>query len=112
MEHFAGMRMRILANEHVVLRSGAGVVVLAGVTDVSPANGRQPHNLEAALAGAPRNAPVLLLDHQARAAREAAKRRVALQLSGHTHGGMIVGLDRLIASADGGFVSGTRRSAV
>jgi predicted MPP superfamily phosphohydrolase len=31
---------------------------------------------------------------------------VALQLSGHTHGGMIVGLDRLVARANGGFVSG------
>jgi hypothetical protein len=106
MEHFAGMGMRILANEHVVLRRGAGAVVLAGVTDLSPANRRQPHDLEAALAGAPADAPVLLLDHQPRAAREAAERGVALQLSGHTHGGMIVGLDRLIARANGGFVSG------
>jgi len=31
---------------------------------------------------------------------------VALQLSGHTHGGMIVGLDRIVARANGGFVSG------
>jgi uncharacterized protein len=31
---------------------------------------------------------------------------VALQLSGHTHGGMIPGLDRLVARANNGFVSG------
>ncbi len=31
---------------------------------------------------------------------------MALQLSGHTHGGMILGLDRLVARANGGFVSG------
>jgi hypothetical protein len=106
MEHFAGMGMRILANEHVVLRRGRAAVVLAGVTDLSAGTGHRPHNLEAALSGAPANAPVLLLDHQPRAARLAAKRGAALQLSGHTHGGMIVGLDQLIARANGGFVSG------
>ena len=31
---------------------------------------------------------------------------MGLQLSGHTHGGMIKGLDKLIAKANGGFVSG------
>ena len=34
---------------------------------------------------------------------------VALQLSGHTHGGMIIGLDRIVARANGGFVSGRYR---
>ena len=29
-----------------------------------------------------------------------------MQLSGHTHGGMILGLDRLVARGNGGFVSG------
>ncbi len=106
MEHFAGMGMHILANEHVVLRRGAGEVVLAGVTDLSATGGHRPHDLDAALAGAPAGFPILLLDHQPRAARRAAERGVALQLSGHTHGGMIVGLDRLIARANAGFVSG------
>jgi predicted MPP superfamily phosphohydrolase len=49
---------------------------------------------------------VILLDHQPRNARHAASRGVALQLSGHTHGGMIVGLDRVVARANNGFVSG------
>ena len=54
----------------------------------------------------PAGAPVILLDHQPRNARHAASRGVALQLSGHTHGGMIVGLDRVVARANNGFVSG------
>jgi predicted MPP superfamily phosphohydrolase len=29
-----------------------------------------------------------------------------LQLSGHTHSGMIMGLDRIVARANNGFVSG------
>ena len=39
-------------------------------------------------------------------ARHAAKSGVALQLSGHTHGGLIWGIDRLAARANAGFVSG------
>ena len=61
---------------------------------------------ETALAGAPPGAPVILLDHQPKRARDAAERGVALQLSGHTHGGMIRGLDRIVARANAGYVSG------
>lgn len=39
-------------------------------------------------------------------AEKAAASGLALQLSGHTHGGMVLGLDRLIDRANGGFVSG------
>ena len=106
MRHFASMGIRILANEHVVLRRGPGALVLAGVTDLSASTGHRAHDLETALSGAPPQAPVVLLDHQPRAARIAAARGVALQLSGHTHGGMIVGLDRLVARSNGGFTSG------
>jgi hypothetical protein len=50
--------------------------------------------------------PIILLDHQPRGAKRAAARGVALQLSGHTHGGMVVGVDRLAARANAGYVSG------
>ena len=33
-------------------------------------------------------------------------RGVKLQLSGHTHGGQIIGMDQLVKRANGGFVSG------
>ncbi|MBM3604210.1 MAG: hypothetical protein FJX25_05505 [Alphaproteobacteria bacterium] len=48
----------------------------------------------------------MLLAHQPRVARRAARAGVDLQLSGHTHGGMAMGLRRLVASLNGGFVSG------
>lgn len=107
MRHFGGMGMHVLSNAHVVLeRKGAGLV-LAGVTDASaPATGQPPPDLTAALNDAPCGVPILLLDHQPGAARRAAARDVALQLSGHTHGGMMPGLDRLVALGNGGFVSG------
>ena len=48
----------------------------------------------------------ILGSHQPRLAREAAAHGVDLQVSGHTHGGMIAGVDRLVARFNEGFVSG------
>lgn len=107
MRHLATLGMRMLPNAHTTVARGGARLVIAGVTDLSAtAHGHAGPDLRAALAGAPAGAPILLLDHQPRRAREAAARGVALQLSGHTHGGMIVGLDRIVARANGGFVSG------
>ncbi|MGU3391140.1 metallophosphoesterase [Sphingomonas sp. M1A8_2b] len=107
MRHFADMGMRALANAHVVLERDGGRLVVAGVTDLSAIGTHHPApDLAAALRGAPADAPIVLLDHQPRTARQAAARGVALQLSGHTHGGLIAGLDRLFGPANGGFVSG------
>ncbi len=106
MRHLSALGMRMLPNAHAVLTRGDARLVIAGVTDLSaPGAGKPGPDLTAALANAPAGAPVILLDHQPRAARSAAARCVALQLSGHTHGGMIAGLDRLVAPANGGFVS-------
>ncbi|WP_019904824.1 metallophosphoesterase [Methylobacterium sp. 77] len=107
MRHYADLGMSVLENRHTVLRRGEDAVVLAGVTDLSASHSGQPaHDLDAALMGAPAGATIILLDHQPRDAGRAAARGVALQLSGHTHGGMIWGLDRLVARANNGFVSG------
>jgi predicted MPP superfamily phosphohydrolase len=97
----------LLSNSHVVLKRGNAEIVLAGVTDLSArGHGAPSPDLTAAIKGAPANTPILLLDHQPMMAEKAAAYGVALQLSGHTHGGMVLGLDRLIARANGGFVSG------
>ena len=107
MRHLSGMGFRMLPNAHAVIERGGGRLVLAGVTDLSaPSVGEAGPNLALALRDAPVNVPILLLDHQPARARDAAARGVALQLSGHTHGGMIVGLDRIVARANAGFVSG------
>ncbi len=107
MRHFASMGMRVLENAHAALERAGSRLILAGVTDRSaPATGMPPPDLEAALDGVPADMPILLLDHQPSGARRAAARGVALQLSGHTHGGMMPGLSRLVALGNGGFVSG------
>jgi len=107
MRHLSDLGFRMLPNAHAVIARGDARLVVAGVTDLSaPSVGEAAPDLAAALAGAPAGAPVVLLDHQPRRARAAAARGVALQLSGHTHGGMIVGLDRVVARSNAGFVSG------
>jgi predicted MPP superfamily phosphohydrolase len=107
MAHFAKLGMRVLENDHAVLDRSGGQLVIAGVTDQSArATGNPAPDLTAALKGAPAGAPVILLDHQPKDARRAAAAGVALQLSGHTHGGMVIGLDRLAARANAGYVLG------
>ncbi|MBJ6120399.1 metallophosphoesterase [Sphingomonas sp. BT553] len=107
MRHLTSMGFLMLPNAHAVIDRGGGQLVIAGVTDLSaPSVGEAGPDLGLALKDAPAEAPIVLLDHQPRRAPPAAARGVALQLSGHTHGGMIVGLDRLVARGNAGFVSG------
>nr|WP_249055032.1 metallophosphoesterase [Sphingomonas insulae] len=107
MQALSDMGFRLLPNAHAVIARDDARLVIAGVTDLSaPGVGEAAPELALALRGAPADAPIVLLDHQPRRARDAAARGVALQLSGHTHGGMIVGLDRLVARGNAGFVSG------
>ena len=107
MRYFSSLGMTPLVNSHTVIARKGAQLVLAGVTDFSaPATGFSPPDVDGVIQGAPRNAPIILLDHQPRKARLAAAQGVSLQLSGHTHGGLIVGVDRLFALANEGFVSG------
>lgn len=107
MQHYAAMGMRVLENAHAVLNRDGDRLVIAGVTDLSArATGQPVPDLTSALKGAPEGVPIILLDHQPGAAHRAAARGLALQLSGHTHGGMVLGLDRVTARANAGYVSG------
>ncbi|WP_213879023.1 metallophosphoesterase [Pseudomonas sp. dw_358] len=107
MQHFVSMGMQRLNNSHATIARDGAQLTLAGVTDLSaPRAGLPGPDLKQALSGAPEQAPVILLDHQPRNARLAARQGVALQLSGHTHGGMILPLAPIIAKANEGFVSG------
>ncbi len=82
--------LRVLMNEHVVVRHDGAEMIVAGVTDFSahhfdPAQRSDPL---AALAGAPDAAGTrVLLAHQPRSADAAERAGFHLQLSGHTHGG-------------------------
>jgi uncharacterized protein len=89
-EEIRRLGMRVLKNEHVVLRHDGASLVLAGVTDFSahhfdPAQRSDP---SAALHGAPSHAGAkILLAHQPSSAAAAAEAGFDVQISGHTHGG-------------------------
>lgn len=107
MRYYDGLNMKTLANSHAVIDRNGEKIVIAGVTDLSAARSGFPSpDISAAVNGAPAGAPVILLDHQPREAARNANAGAAVQLSGHTHGGMVFGLHWLVARANKGFVSG------
>jgi uncharacterized protein len=83
--------LKVLMNEHVVLRHEGATVVVAGVIDYSASYfSSQRSDPEAAMHGAPGDAHVrVLLAHQPRSVFAAAEAGFDLQLSGHTHGGQV-----------------------
>ncbi|WP_433711654.1 metallophosphoesterase [Nocardia sp. CA-084685] len=89
-EHMTSIGWQPLHNQHETITRGDDRLVLAGIDDPTGVSvpGHGP-DLPAALAGADPDAPVILLAHQPRQVIEAAAAGVALQISGHTHGGQI-----------------------
>lgn len=76
----------LLVNSHHTLRRGEDRLILAGIMDMVYGL----PDLDRALEGAPAHTPVILLAHEPDFASIAARDgRIALQLSGHTHGGQI-----------------------
>lgn len=106
MAHYAGLGLRILDDRNIVLERDGGRLCLVGASDRSVRRRHRAPDLAATVEGAPAGVPAILLNHQPGEARQAAALGVALQLAGHTHGGMILGIDRLVARANAGFVSG------
>lgn len=82
----------VLHNRHIVVARGGDAMVIAGVDDATARGsglGGHGADLAAALAGADRSLPVLLLAHQPKQVADAVRANVDLQVSGHTHGGQI-----------------------
>ncbi len=81
--------VKVLLNEHVVLRHNDGALVVAGVTDHSGHHFDESHRSDpaASIATAPDHVVRILLAHQPKSAAAAARAGFQLQLSGHTHGG-------------------------
>ena len=97
----------ILFDEHRIIRRGDAALAVAGLPDgYSARYGGGAPDARKALEGAPEGAFVILMDHRPGNARANAAAGVDLQLSGHTHGGMVWGLARVIAEYNGGFVNG------
>ena len=107
---FDKLGLRVLQNEHVVLGEPGSALVVAGTTDRNAERFGLPlPDINRALTGAPKDAPVVLMAHQPKGAAGNAEAKVDLQLSGHTHGGQIAGLHWIVQAANEGFVSGLYR---
>lgn len=107
MARFRELGINTLENSHAIIQCERNALVLAGITDLSASrHGMPAPNVTEAIRNAPLGAPVILLDHQPKNAINGAVAGADLQLSGHTHGGLILGLDKLIARYNDGFISG------
>lgn len=92
-EHWRSLGVRVLRNESVTIRKDGMAIELAGVDDWSAERFDVPghkHDLPAAMGSRKEpGLPTVLLAHQPKSIVEAGEAGVALQLSGHTHGGQI-----------------------
>ncbi len=99
--------MRVLVNAHVSIDVGGATLNIAAVTDPSARPyGKPPPDLAQAIRGIPAEQPLFLLSHRPTDMVQAAKGGVDVELSGHTHGGMVRGPDLVPKVANGGVVSG------
>jgi uncharacterized protein len=102
-DEVASLGVRPLRNERVPLDG----LDLAGVNDLNGTQYGDPPDFARALGDRDPARPVVLMAHQPRAAVDAARYGVDLQVSGHTHGGqmapfnLVVRLDQPIVSGFG-----------
>lgn len=99
--------LTMLENQRVLIQRGDDALAIAGITDRQAASFGQPRpDLSAAVAGLTGGISIILLSHRPGGAARHAGAGIALQLSGHTHGGQILGLHLLTQWANEGYVSG------
>jgi len=106
-EAITKLNVTYLRNRLVTIGSGTDAFDLAGVDDHG-AHKYDGHGEDLAAATAQRdpNRALVLLAHQPRQVRRAAKHGVDLQLSGHTHGGQIWPWHYIVKVQQGGLLAG------
>ncbi|MDR1124968.1 MAG: metallophosphoesterase [Deltaproteobacteria bacterium] len=99
--------LTMLQNTHAALRIAGTDLTIAGITDPVASSFAQPlPDSQAALAGAPERSFKILLGHRPADAALGAEAGAHLMLSGHTHGGQILGMNRLVARFNNGYLYG------
>lgn len=107
MDALRALGLHMLENQHVRVAHRGAELAVAGITDrQAGAFGELRPDVDAALDGIPPGTTTILLSHRPVGARNNARAGIALQLSGHTHGGQILGPHLLTRWANEGFVSG------
>ncbi|WP_413974904.1 metallophosphoesterase [Stenotrophomonas acidaminiphila] len=114
MVHFRGMGLGVLENQTARLDIGGRTLAVSGVGDLAALRpsaymrGGLAPDLPAVIAAGKGSDAHILLAHQPKQARAAAATGAFdLQVSGHTHGGHMLGFDRwVVAPANHGYVRG------
>ncbi len=102
---FSGYGVRVLENARLLVRRGNQTLAILGENDPQSGNS----DILRAAGMVPYGAFRILLTHRPTRLAEHAAYHVRLQLSGHTHGGAALGLDRFVARANEGHVRGLYR---
>lgn len=108
-EFLSDCQIKMLLNENIKLKEN---FYLAGITDPAAKHTKSAGHLpdpDKALQGIAQDDFTILLAHRPGHAVKASEKCVDLQLSGHTHGGMIWGFDRLVGRFNENFISGLYR---
>ncbi|HLU04375.1 MAG TPA: metallophosphoesterase [Advenella sp.] len=104
---FNDLGLHMLTNQHATITHENQQIVVAGITDHAAGRfGLPDPDVAAALEHVPANQTVILLSHRPAGALAHARAGVSLQLSGHTHGGQILGAHVLTKMANDGYVNG------
>lgn len=87
--HFEALGFRVLRNEAFLLERSSSALHIAGIEDWSSGYFGEGPDLEKTFAQCNAKWPLVLLSHQPKSFDLARTKGVALQISGHTHGGQI-----------------------
>jgi predicted MPP superfamily phosphohydrolase len=105
---FAELKLPILINANVEIKKDGKSIYVGGIADhAAYRHKKELPDLQKTWQNVPADDFKRLLSHQPKNLRKNARSGVALQISGHTHGGMIIGMDKLlIAPSNEGVVCG------
>lgn len=107
---FSTLGILLLENDHVLLRRNGAELILAGLSDdVAGRFGLPQPDIRQALGSTEASLPLILMahrPHQVEQLKQLSRPGAALQLSGHTHGGQVFGLDLLVRRINKGYLRG------
>lgn len=104
---FESIDLPVLRNENMRIKRGSEEIVIAAITDiVAERFGEEMPDIDKALAETSEEDMVVLMSHRPINTQTHADKGVSLQLSGHTHGGQIFGLNLVTKMSNQGFLKG------
>ena len=107
---FSTLGILLLENDHVLLRRNGAELILAGLSDdVAERFGLPQPDIRQALGSTEASLPLILMahrPHQVEQLKQLSRPGATLQLSGHTHGGQVFGLDLLVRRINKGYLRG------